>query len=313
MYKHSKIILRIAAPLLCIAAILSVLSCKSERPSPAAGTAPGQVVSPAPASPSTGRDGDGYALKIEPRGATRRTTLVLSAEGFALREARVVWQVNGVPRSSPDAGRFDCAGTRRGETVRAVAVANGREVRSHEVVIGNTPPELTEVTFMPATSAQGDSLAVSATAADLDEDKVTILYSWAVNDVLAGNGADLGRALRRNDAVRVEVVAYDGQAYSDRIVLNRTIANHPPVFIEHQNIVFSGSTCAYRAQALDADGDQITYALASPVAGMSIDQTSGSVLWKVPEGFRGEQPFTIVADDGHLGTARYTVTFTIRD
>jgi len=238
---------------------------------------------------------------------------VISAEGFALHEVRVVWQVNGVPQSSPEADRFDCAGTRRGETVRAVAVVNGREVRSNDVVIDNTPPELTEVTFMPATSAQGESLAVSATAADPDEDKVMIQYSWAVNDVLAGNGSDLGRALKRNDSVRVEVVPHDGQVYGNRIVLNRTIANHPPVFIEHQNIVFSGGTCAYRAQALDADGDQITYSLESPVAGMSIDQTSGSVLWKVPEGFRGEQPFTIVADDGHLGTARYTVTFTIRD
>jgi hypothetical protein len=239
--------------------------------------------------------------------------LTLSAEGFALREGLVVWQVNGVSQSSPDVDRFDCAAARRGETVRAVAVVNGREVRSNDVVIGNSPPELSEVTFMPATCAQGESLAVSAAAADLDEDKVTIQYSWTVNDVLAGNGADLGRALKRNDAVRVEVVAHDGQMYGNRIVLNRTIANHPPVFIEHQNIVFSGGTCAYRAQALDADGDQITYSLASPVAGMSIDQTNGSVLWKVPEGFRGEQPFTIVADDGHLGTARYTVTFVIRD
>ena len=302
---------RSAAALLCTAAVLCVLACKSERPSQPGGTAPEQATSPASPSPSTSVDG--YTLKIEPKDATRRTTLVLSAEGFVLRDARVTWLVNGVSSSSTEIDRFDCAGTRRGETVRAVAVVNGREVRSNDVVIGNTPPELTEVTFMPAMSAQGESLAVSATAADPDEDKVTIQYSWTVNDVLAGNGADLGRALKRNDSVRVEVVPHDGQVYGNRIVLNRTIANHPPVFIEHQNIVFSGGTCAYRAQALDADGDHITYSLESPVAGMSIDQTSGSVLWKVPEGFRGEQPFTIVADDGHLGTARYTVTFTIRD
>jgi hypothetical protein len=252
-------------------------------------------------------------LKLAPRDATRRTTLALSAEGFALRDARVTWLVNGASSSSTEADRFDCAATRRGETVRAVAVVNGREVRSNDAVIGNTPPELTDVAFMPVTSAQGESLAVSAMATDLDNDNVTIQYSWSVNDVPAGNGADLGRALKRNDSVRVEVIPYDGQAYGDRIVLSRTIANHPPVFIEHQNFVFSGVTCAYQARALDADGDQITFSLETPVAGMSIDQASGNVLWKVPEGFRGEQPFTIVADDGHLGTARYTVTFTIRD
>jgi hypothetical protein len=299
-------------PLVCAAAVLCVLSCtSSERPSTPARTAPEQAASTAPASPSTGVDG--YALKIEPRDATRKTTLVLSAEGFALRDARVQWLVNGASSSSADNDRFDCIGTRRGETVRAVAVVNGREVRSNDVMIGNTPPELSDVTFMPGTSAQGESLSVSAAATDLDGDKVTIQYAWTVNDVPAGNGVDLGRALKRSDFVRVEVVPHDGQTYGSKIVLSHRIANHPPVFNEHQDFVFSGNTCAYRAQAVDADGDQITYALASPVAGMSIDQANGNVVWKVPEGFRGDQPFTIVADDGHLGTARYTVTFTIRD
>ena len=311
MSTFSEIHRRAAVPLVCTAAFLCFLSCTSERSSPPARTAPEQAGSPAPASPSAG--GGGYSLKIEPQAATRRTILLLAAEGFALRDARVVWQVNGTPQSSPEADRFDCAGTRRGETVRAVAVVNGREVRSNDVVIGNTPPELSDVTFMPVTSSQGESLAVSATAIDPDDDKVMMQYVWTVNDVPAGNSDNLGRALKRNDSVRVEVVAYDGQAYGNRVVLNRTIANHPPVFVEHQDFVFSGTTCAYRAQAIDADGDQITYALAGPVPGMSIDQASGNVLWKVPDGFRGEQPFTIVADDGHLGTARYTVIFTIRD
>jgi hypothetical protein len=256
---------------------------------------------------------DGFALKIEPRDATRRTTLVLSAQSFALSDARVTWQVNGVPASSTEIDRFDCSGARRGEAIRAVAVVNGREIRSNDVVIGNTPPELSDVTFMPVTSAQGESLAVSATAIDLDDDKVTIQYSWTVNDVPAGNGANLGRALKRNDSVRVEVIPHDGQTYGNRVVLNRTIANHPPVFIEHQNFAFNGGTYTYQARALDADGDQITFSLETPVAGISIDPASGTVTWKVPGDFRGEQPVTIVADDGHLGTARYTVTFTIRD
>lgn len=270
-----------------------------------------QTASPVSASPSPSVDG--YALKIEPRDATRRTTLVLSAEGFALRDARVTWQVNGVPSSSTETDRFDCSGARRGETIRATAVVNGREIRSNDVVIGNTPPELSDVTFMPVTSAQGESLAVSATATDLDDDKVTIQYSWTVNDVPAGNGANLGRALKRNDSVRVEVIPHDGQTYGNRVVLSRTIANNPPVFIEHQNFVFNGGTYSYQARALDADGDQVTFSLETPVAGISIDPASGNVTWKVPSDFRGEQPVTIVADDGHLGTARYTVTFTIRD
>jgi len=294
------------------ASAMLLLSCTAEKPSPpVAGTAPGQASSPAQAAPGAG--GDMYALRIEPREATRKTTLMLSTDGTALRGAPVVWQVNGAAEPSAAADRFDCAGTRKGDTVRAVAVVNGKELRSNDVVIGNTPPELTDVTFLSATSAQGESLAVAAAAVDMDNDKVTIQYAWTVNGVPAGNSAELGRALRRKDDVRVEVVAHDGQAFGSPVTLDRTIANHPPVFVEHQDFVFSGSTCVYRARATDADGDQITYALDSPVPGMSIGGTSGEVVWKVPAGFTGEQPFTIIADDGHLGTARYTVAFTIRD
>jgi len=190
---------------------------------------------------------------------------------------------------------------------------NGRDVRSNNVVIGNTPPELGDVTLLPVTTAQGESLAVSASASDDDDDKVTIQYNWTVNDLPAGNGENLNRALKRNDSVRVEVVAHDGQAYGEKVVLSRTIANHPPVFIEHQDFTYNGGAVVYRARALDADGDQVTFTLASPVAGMSIDTNTGNVMWNVPAGFRGEQPVTIVADDGHLGAVQYTVTFTIRE
>jgi hypothetical protein len=293
------------------AAVLFVPSCTSERPSPPAParSAPEQAAAPASLSPG----GEGYTLMIEPREANRRTTLLLRAEGFVLRDGKIIWQVNGVPASTAEADRFDCAGARRGETVRAIAVVNGREIRSNDVVVGNTPPEVYNVDLLPVTTAQGESLAVSASASDADDDKVTVQYTWTVNDLPAGNGGNLNRALKRNDAVRVEVKAHDGQAYGDPVVLNRTIANHPPVFIEHQNFTFNGGTVVYRAQALDVDGDQITFALASPVEGMSIDKTTGNVLWKVPPGFRGEQPVTIVADDGHLGTAQYIVTFMIRE
>lgn len=311
MSTYSSIFLRATAPLAIAAMCLCLPSCTTDRPTPSARPAPEQAASPVPASPSPG--GDGYALKIEPREATRKATLVLSAIGFSLRDGRISWQVNGAPASSADIDRFDCAGTRKGDTVRAVAVVNGREVRSNDVVVGNTPPELTNVTLLPVTTAQGESLAVSASAYDADNDNVTIQYAWTVNDVPAGNGENLNRVLKRKDWVRVEVVAHDGQAYGNRVVLNQAIANHPPVFVEHQNFTFNGGTVVYQARALDADGDQVTYALASPVEGMSIDTASGTVVWKVPAGFRGEQPVTIVADDGHSGTARYTVTCTIRE
>jgi hypothetical protein len=311
LYTFSNTICRAAALLVIATATICLASCKSERTAAPVRPATDQAVSPAPASLSAGEGA--YSLKIDPPVANRRTTLVVVAEGFPLQAGSISWKVNGTPETSAEADRFDCSGTRKGDRVLATAVVNGREVRSNEVVIGNTPPELSDVTLQSVTTTQGESFAVSAEASDADGDKVTIQYAWTVNDVPAGNGDTLMRAVKRNDSVRVMVSAYDGQTLGESIVLSRTIANHPPVFVEHQDFTQSGGSVLYRARALDADGDEVAFSLASPVAGMTIDRLSGNFVWKVPDGFRGEQTATIVADDGHLGTAQYTVTFTIRD
>jgi hypothetical protein len=181
------------------------------------------------------------------------------------------------------------------------------------VTIGNAPPTLTDVTLVPASIGQQETLSVTANAADADGDPVTVLYAWTVNDAPAGNGPRLGIAIRRGDAVRVEVKATDGRSYSSPVELINTIANHPPVFIEHKNYDFSGTTLVYQAQATDTDGDRITYSLEGQPEGMSIDRNSGKVTWNVPGGYRGEQTVILVADDGHGGFARYSVSFMIRD
>jgi hypothetical protein len=189
---------------------------------------------------------------------------------------------------------------------------HGREGVANEVTIGNTPPELTDVTLRPVASGQGETLAVDVSASDPDDDEISIQYRWTVNDIPSGNGQVLERPLKRNDAVSVEVIANDGRASGDPVVVSRTIANHPPRFVTHQNFDFSGSTYVYQAQATDADGDAVTFSLADQVEGMSIDRGTGRVVWNVPPGFSGDQPVTIVADDGHHGTESYSVTFSVR-
>lgn len=308
---YSSRLFRVAAPLAVVAVMLCLVSCKADQQASQVRMTKEQAASPATVTQASGEGA--YSLRIEPRIATRRTILAVSADGFSLQEGPVTWQVNGASASSADADRFDCSGTQRGDRIAAVAAVKGREIRSNEVVVGNTPPELSEVTLQPVMTNQGETFAVSALASDADDDKVTITYAWTVNDALAGNGETLLRALKRNDSVRVEVSGFDGQSWGEKITVSRTVANHPPVFVEHQDFTQSGGSILYQARATDADGDALAYSLASPVAGMTIERLSGRLAWKVPDGYRGEQTATIVADDGHLGTAQYTVTFTVRE
>ncbi len=303
----SRFLQRVLNAALCAAAVFLAASCTSERA--------GDPVPPArsDALSAVQTSNGGLALKILPGAPDRKSTLTLVPEGFSLHDARVTWYMDGSPASFAAADLFDCGGVPRGATVRATAVVNGSEVRSNTVTVGNTPPELSHVELVQTKIGQDETLAVTANAADRDDDPVTIQYAWMVNDVLAGNGPKLTRQVVRGDRVRVEVSANDGKDYGERVVLNHTIDNHPPVFVEHQNCSFSGSAYIYQAQATDADGDRITYSLEAPVEGISIDPSSGKVLWNVPAGYHGEQAVTIVANDGHGGTASYRVTFRINE
>jgi hypothetical protein len=58
---------------------------------------------------------------------------------------------------------------------------------------------------------------------------------------------------------------------------------------------------------VDPDGDAVAYSLVDPAEGMTMDRSSGELVWNVPPDFKGEKSVTIVADDGHGGTAQYTI------
>ncbi len=291
--------------------LLLLGACTPDKPG--ASTDQKQRVDESAAAQSEGVAAGHFSLALSPRQPNRQAILELHAGGFDLGAANVQWLLNGRPVSTESAAQFICSRGQKGSTVQAIAVIRNREVRSNEVTISNTPPELSNVALQPALIGQEETLAVSASASDEDGDAVAVEYAWTVNGVLAGNGPALTCPLKRGDNVRVEVAAHDGTAYSQRVVLNRTIANHAPLFVEHQNFSFSGNTYVYQAQATDADGDRITYSLAEVVDGVSVDPATGRVTWAVPGGFRGEQSVTIVADDGHGGVARYPVTFTIKE
>src|SRR5262249_26010907 len=62
------------------------------------------------------------------------------------------------------------------------------------------------------------------------------------------------------------------------------IPNRPPLFTSTPEVdINAGRTYFYQAAATDADSDELSYALASHPAGMTIDQESGSIVW-IPRG-----------------------------
>jgi hypothetical protein len=294
-----------------VSLLLVLGSCTSDKPPvpPVQGpAASGSASVPIPAGSAVSGS---FSLAISPREPSRQTTLGVNAVGFDISSAKVQWLLNDKPVSTDVPAQFNCSAAAKGSTVQARATVLGQEVRSNIVEIRNSAPELTKVRLLPETFKPGDTLMIEAEAMDIDGDPVTVLYAWTRNGAPAGNSAKINGQVKRGDKVTVSLTPYDGQSYGTAVMLDREIGNLPPYFIAHKNFSYVGSRYSYQAQTVDPDGDAVAYSLADPAEGMTIDRSTGELVWNVPPDFKGEQSVTIMADDGHGGTAQYTIFISI--
>ncbi len=176
----------------------------------------------------------------------------------------------------------------------------------------NTPPQLTEVKFVPEVFTAGDSLGVDVSATDADGEAVTIVYEWTLNDAMAGSSSSLEAPLRRGDKIKVKITPYDNKNYGRSIVLSREISNMPPIIIPDPKSTFSGNAFRYQVKATDPDGDPLTYHLENGPVGMEIASNSGLVKWTVPAGYSGTARPSILVEDGAGGKARYDLKISIQ-
>jgi hypothetical protein len=278
-------------------------SCSSEK----------SVKTVARGSLSVGGDtGTQLELEITPKEATRSSTLNLISRGFDLSGARIDWLVNGTPFTTSVPKQFVGADAAKGDSIQARAVIQGREVLSNSVRILNTPPKIASVKIVPEIIRYGDALGIEAVGSDVDGNSISFLYEWTVNGEPAGNGKSIKADLKRGDKITVRVTPTDGEANGPCVILNREIANWPPIIVEHKEFSSNGSVYTYQVKASDPDGDTLTYSVESPMNGLTIDPSTGLLTWIAPPDFKGDKNITVVVADGHGGIAKYALKFTIR-
>jgi hypothetical protein len=176
----------------------------------------------------------------------------------------------------------------------------------------NTPPQLTEVKFVPEVFTAGDSLGVDVSAVDADGDAVTILYEWTLNDAMPGGRSRLEAPQWRGDKIKVKITPYDNKNYGRSIVLSSEVGNMPPIIIPGEKSTLSGNAFPYQVHATDPDDDPLTYRLENGPVGMEIASTSGLVKWTVPDVFSGTARPSILVEDGAGGKARYDLKISIQ-
>ncbi len=243
-----------------------------------------------------------YSIEINPSKATRSSTLDLTVKGFKFEDVKIEWLVNSVqvaPQETPK--QFKTAGTNKGDAVQAKAIIDDKEILSNTVIIVNAPPELNRVKIMPEVFKPEDKLYIDAAANDVDGDDVSIVYEWTLNGKSAGNTKEITSEVKRGDKISVKVTPYDGETYGSSITLNREIRNLPPMLAKENKPVFDGNTYTCQINAVDPDGDDLTYMLKEGPQGLTIGPESGTITWDVPPGFTGNQNFKVLISDNQGG------------
>lgn len=302
--------------------VVALLACSSGRQEEAGGVQAvkgdgGEVSRTSMPGPLKGlsETGGAYSLEVLPAEAYRSTTLGLKARGFDLPDAEVLWLLNGESASTIAPYSFEVGelGARKGDRVQAVASLMGEEIASNKVTIRNAPPEITRARLQPEVFREGEAIGLEVATEDVDGDDVTISYEWTVNGDPAGQGDELEVPLHRADEFSVRATPFDGEDHGRPVVLQRKVANQPPMITEHYDYTLEDEVYTYQVKAEDPDGDRLTYSLKSAPEGMSIEPETGLVRWALPEGFNGKASFTVSASDGHGAETEQALTLMVKD
>lgn len=297
----------------CLVTLILLVSCSSEKPGDKdalklSGTAgPNEIAANAPVDIAK----ISYSLEIFPAEATRKETLNLKVMGFNLPDAKMEWLVNGKTVDNPFPQMFNTANTKKGDSVQARALIQGKEILSNKATIKNTPPEIQQVRILPEVVRPGDTLSVDVMPFDIDGDNVTIAYEWTKNGEPAGIDKKIEGALKRGDKISIKITPFDGESYGPPAILKREIMNMAPVITENNKYNFDGKVFTYQIVAADPDKDPLAYSLKSAPAGMTINQGTGLITWKVPADFKGETSFVVVVTDDKGSKVTQSISFKI--
>ena len=181
------------------------------------------------------------------------------------------WTRDGQSVTRTDA-TIPASETAHGETWTVTVTPNDGEEDGEavtaSVTVANTAPAVERVELAPSPAYEDSVLTATAFGVDdLDDDAVTLTYTWFVNDTEVQSGEDdtlTGALFSKHDLVRVEVTPTDGfvdgaTVASDDLLVENTVPAGTSVSV----VSSSADEMAYEASALtctptgwtDADGD----------------------------------------------------------
>lgn len=213
----------------------------------------------------------------------------------------------------------------KGDSIEVEVIPYRRDVkgqakRSEPVVILNSPPIIKFAGIEPSPAYSRDDLKAKVDVFDADSDYIRYTFQWEKDnrEIPGETGSTFPSSyFKRGDKVRYRVGVSDGE--SEEVVRHSKtsdILNSPPSIISQSSGKITGeSIYEYKVVAEDADGDSLTYRLASAPEGMTINPSSGVIKWNVGEEQKGENhEFKVIVEDekGALSIQSITLKVTFK-
>lgn len=194
-------------------------------------------------------------------------------------------------------------------------VSNVEEVQpSEEPVLDeppiNQPPQIVSLEFEKTEYLQGEELRIVYESMDPEGDAIRDEIFWSVNgrELIAEKGKLLRKKnLKRGDQVVATLVVRDTsstEATEAQRSIQTTIANSPPQWVRDPREIKEIE--GYTVQAVDPDGDSVTYRLSGAPEGMSISQR-GRLSYKGSTTEKGgAYTIAIIAEDPEKAAVQWS-------
>ncbi|MBD2465964.1 DUF642 domain-containing protein, partial [Oscillatoria sp. FACHB-1407] len=239
-----------------------------------------------------------YTLASAPDGMTVNTQTGL-----------VTWNTTGVlPRNY--SVEVQVSDGRGGTAQQSLTVAVILPVPNRLPLVTSTPPVDARVNApytyqIAAQDPDGDALTYTLASgpAGMQVNATTGLVSWTPSDGQQGI-----------QAVVVQVSDNRGESTQQafNILTRLEQGNHNPFITSTpETTVYTQSPYRYQVQAVDPDGDTLSYALLNPPQGMTIHPTSGLITWTPTLGSGSIPPVTVQVRDGRGGVQEQVLTLTV--
>jgi hypothetical protein len=155
----------------------------------------------------------------------------------------------------------------------------------------------------------GDRISAKGEGTDADQDFIRYQFRWMRNGAPVVESEGEAGALDtagfvRGDVLLVEVTPFDstsrGRVFRSPSL---TILNSHPKITSTPPTAIEGGRFTYEVGARDPEGDPLTYALETALPGMTIDQGTGRIEWKIPAETRGTHRVRVSVRDNRDGYA----------